>query len=66
MAFDGRRIYLTADRVDLIVIDAGTYEVVDTIEPLTIVAGPNALAVGAGGLWVAGGASGILQRFDIP
>ena len=64
--FDGRSIYLIADGVDVLVIDANTYELTDTIEPLTFVDKLNALAVGPGALWVATGSAGILQRFDIP
>ena len=64
--FDGRSIYLIADGVDVLVIDAHTYELTDTIEPLTFVDRINALAVGPGALWVATGSAGILQRFDIP
>ncbi len=63
--FDGRSLYLTADGVDVLVIDATTYELTDTIEPLTFVDRINALAVGPGALWVATGSAGILQRFDI-
>ena len=65
-AFDGRSIYLIADGVDVIVVDARTYELTDVIEPLTFVDHLNALAVGPGALWVATGDAGILQRFDIP
>ena len=63
---DGRSIYLIADGVDVLVIDANTYEVTDTVEPLTFVDRINALAVGPGALWVATGSAGILQRFDLP
>ena len=64
-AFDGRSIYLIADGVDVIVVDARTYELTDVIEPLTIVDHLNALAVGPGALWVATGDAGILQRFGL-
>ena len=59
-------MYLIADRGDVLVIDANSYEVTGTIEPLTFVDKLNALAVGPGALWVATGSAGILQRFDIP
>jgi hypothetical protein len=49
----------------VLVIDATTYELTDTIEPLTFVDKINALAVGPGALWVATDSAGILQRFDI-
>ena len=65
MAFDGRSIYLIADRTDVLVIDGHTYELSDVIEPL---APPdvNALSFEADALWVATGNTGVLQRFDIP
>ena len=63
---DGRSIYLIADGVDVLVIDANAYEVTDTVEPLTLVDRINALAVGPGALWVATGSAGILERFDLP
>jgi hypothetical protein len=64
--FDGRSIYLLADGIDVIVVDATTYELTGTIEPLTFFDRLNALAVGPGALWVATGSAGILERFDIP
>ena len=66
MAFDGRSIYLMADGVDVLVIDAQSYELDDVLQPLSITDRINALAAGPGALWVATGDAGILQRFDIP
>jgi hypothetical protein len=66
MASDGESIYLIADRKDVLVVDAETYEQTDVIEPLTVVSGANSLAVTPGALWVATNDVGILQRFDIP
>jgi hypothetical protein len=65
-AFDGPSIYLIADNVDVLVIDAETFELTDVIEPLTIVPDLNAVATSAGALWVATDTAGILQRIDIP
>ena len=65
MAYDGRSIYLIADKRDVLVIDADNYEMTDTIEPLSIVGGINALATTPGALWVVTGDAGILERFDI-
>ena len=64
-ASDGRSIYLIADGIDVLVIDATSYELTDTIEPLTFLDRINALTTGPGALWVATGNAGILQRFDI-
>ena len=38
---------------DVLVVDAHNFEVTDTIEPLSIVGGANALATTSGALWVA-------------
>ena len=38
----------------------------DTIEPLSIIGGANALTTTPDALWVTTGDTGILQRFDIP
>jgi hypothetical protein len=65
LAYDGRSIYLIADRKDVLVVDDESYEVTGTIEPFSIVGPVNALAVTPGALWVATGDTGILQRFDI-
>jgi hypothetical protein len=65
-AFYGESIYLIADRSDVIVVDAQTYEQTGVLEPLKIVAPVNSLAITPGALWVATGDSGVLQRFDIP
>jgi hypothetical protein len=64
-AFDGESIYLIAERVDVLVIDAETFELTDVIEPLTIVPSINSVATSPGALWVATNSAGILQRFDI-
>jgi hypothetical protein len=64
-AFDGESIYVIADRVDVLVIDAETFEQTDVIEPLSIVPSLNSLATSPGALWVATNSTGILQRFDI-
>ena len=66
MAHDDQSIYVIADKGDVLVIDANTYEMTDTIEPLSIVGGANALTTTPDALWVATGDTGILQRFDIP
>ena len=66
MAHDDQSIYVIADKSDVLVIDAHTYEMTDTIEPLSIVGGANALTTTPDALWVATGDTGILQRFDIP
>ena len=65
MAHDEQSIYVIADKRDVLVIDADNYELTDTIEPLSIVGGINALATTPGALWVATGDAGILERFDI-
>jgi hypothetical protein len=64
MTYDGQFIYLIAEGTDVLVVDAESLEVTDTIEPLSIVARLNALTHTPGALWVAAGDSGILQRFD--
>jgi hypothetical protein len=66
MAYDGRSIYLIADRNDVLVTDAQTYELTATIEPFVIAGPVNAPATTPGALWVATADTGILQRFDIP
>ena len=66
IATDGGSIYIPTEDgfpKDVLVVDATTYEVVDTIEPLDL----NALAVDDNGsLWVASGRMGVAQRFDLP
>ena len=47
---------------DVLVVDATTYEVVDTIEPLDL----NALALDDGALWATSGRLAVGQRFDLP
>jgi hypothetical protein len=64
MTYDGQFIYLIADRIDVLVVDTESFEVTDTIEPLTIIAQLNALAYTPGALWTVNGDAGILQRFD--
>jgi hypothetical protein len=64
-AFDGNSIYLIAEGVDVLVIDAGTFEVTGVIEPLSINTWINSLATSDGALWVGTSNTGILQRFDI-
>ena len=62
---DGNSIFIPTEDgfpKDVLVVDATTYEVVDTIEPLDL----NALAVDDNGsLWVASGRMGVAQRFDL-
>jgi hypothetical protein len=65
-AYDGRAIYVIAEKVDVLVIDAETFELRDVIEPLSIVPDINSVATSPGALWVATDSAGILQRFDIP
>jgi hypothetical protein len=66
IATDGDSIYIPTEDgfpKDVLVVDAVTYEVVDTIEPLDL----NALALDDdGSLWVASGRLGVVQRFDLP
>ena len=65
IATDGNSIYIpTNDSFprDVLVVDATTYEVVETIEPLDL----NSLAVDGASLWVTSGALGVAQRFDLP
>jgi hypothetical protein len=64
MTYDGQFIYLIADKDDVLVVDAESFEVTDTIEPLFVVDGINALAYTPGALWTVNGDAGILQRFD--
>ncbi len=64
IATDGDSIYIPTEDgfpKDVLVVDATTYEVIDTIEPLDL----NALAVDDGSLWVASGRMGVAQRFDL-
>jgi len=65
-AFDGGSIYLIAERADVLVIDAETFELTDVIEPLSIYPDLNSVATSPGALWVATDSAGILQRFEIP
>jgi hypothetical protein len=58
---DGRSIYVpTADHRDVLVVDAITHSLTDTIKPL----GNNAVAFDHGALWTVGGYD-LLQRFSI-
>jgi len=58
---DGRHIYVpTADRVDVLVVDAVTYTVTATIHT----AGSDAVASGGGAVWTVGH-NDLLQRFDV-
>ena len=59
---DGQRIFVPTDCCpkDVLVVDAATFEVVATIEPL----GNNALALVDGTLWTADSDFGLVQRFD--
>jgi outer membrane protein assembly factor BamB len=62
VATDGTRIYVpTADGQDLLVVDADTFAVVDTIEPLSV----HSVEVVDGALWTAHFDHGVLQRFDL-
>ena len=59
---DGSSIFVPTDCCpkDVLVVDAATFEVTSTIEPL----GNNALAVLDGSLWTADLDFGLVQRFD--
>jgi len=60
-ATDGARIYVrVAGNRDVLVVDAGTYTVVDTIETLANVAS----VLLDGSLWTAGSWDGLMQRHD--
>ena len=50
---------------DDVLVDANTFEVTGTIEPINMVDKIVCLAAGPGALWVATGNAGILRRFDI-
>jgi hypothetical protein len=59
---DGTFIYVpTANRLDIVVIDARSNEVVDNIEVLDV----NSVVATAEGLWVVDNSFGYLQRFDL-
>ena len=61
---DGERIYVPThdeEPSDVLVLDAQTYEVVDTIHPL----GVNSVALRDGSLWVSHEQMNVLQRFDL-
>jgi hypothetical protein len=59
---DGTFIYVpTANRLDIVVIDARSNEVVDKIEVLDV----NSVVATAEGLWVVDNSFGYLQRFDL-
>ena len=62
---DGDFIYLPTEDgfpKDVLVVDANSYEVVDTIEPLDL----NGLALDGNSLWVTSGRLAVAQRFDLP
>jgi hypothetical protein len=62
---DGERIfvptYYASGPKDVLVVDAGTFAVKDTIEPL----GNNAVALLDGALWTADGQFNMVQRHDV-
>ena len=59
---DGTFIYVpTADRQGIVVIDAGSNEVIDTIEVLDV----NSVVATSDGLWMVDNSFGYLQRFDL-
>lgn len=65
IATDGSSIFIpTKDGFpnDVLVVDATTYEVVDTITPLDV----NGVAVEDGSLWVTHETFNVVQRFDLP
>ena len=66
MAHDEQSIYVVADKRDVLVSDADTYEMTDSIEPLSIIGGANARTSTPDALWVTTGDTGMLQRIDIP
>ena len=62
--YDGTSIYIAtddSDQLDVLVVDATTFEVTDTIETL----GANSIVAADGALWVVDTTYGVLQRFDI-
>ncbi len=62
--FDGNSIYAATDdseQMDVLVVDATTFEVTGTIETL----GANSIDADDGSLWVIDDTFGVLQRFDI-
>jgi hypothetical protein len=61
--FDGTSMYIgTADHEDILKVDAATYAVTDTIEPLHA----NTVIVADGAIWAAdGGRFDVVQRFAI-
>jgi hypothetical protein len=58
---DGSQIFVPADGIDVLVVDASTYEVVDTIETQ----GANGVALLDDSLWTAASLAGVAQRFDL-
>jgi hypothetical protein len=62
LATDGTSIYVpAADSLGVLVVDASTFEVVDTIEPIT----PYSVAIEGDGLWIVEAGGAIAQRFDL-
>jgi hypothetical protein len=63
-AFDGAFVYVpTADKIDVLVVDPASLEVVDTIRPLEVNA---VVAADGGGVWTASNTINFVQRFDRP
>lgn len=65
VATDGRSIFVPThddQPADVLVIDAETFEVADTIQPLEV----NGVLAYDGSLWVAHQRTNVLQRFDLP
>jgi hypothetical protein len=59
--YDGRSIFvLTADNKDVLVTDAETFEVTDTMETFSA----NTVGLQDGAVWVTDGQTDVLQRFD--
>jgi hypothetical protein len=59
---DGSRVFIPrSDEFDVLVVDAETYDLIDTIESQ----GANGLALLDGSLWTAAAYAGVTQRFDL-
>jgi WD40 repeat protein len=58
----GTSIYVPAtDSLEVLVVDASTFAVVDTIEPIT----PYSVAIEGDGLWIVEAGGAVAQRFDL-
>ena len=63
-AFDGAFVYVpTQDKIDVLVVDPVSLEVVDTVRPLEVNA---VVAADGGGVWTVSNTINFVQRFDRP